>query len=127
MRLFRSLIQGIRKADVDDILEERGCPVSPHTLKESSCQKWDSNPRLQRDFDLSNGIGHFKGCGIEAHQNGVLFRMLTYCVVQRRADLPLQPLKNLRCSLPLFKRTVPISPWFSPRRPGFDSRYGKQF
>src|SRR4029434_10116984 len=46
MRLFRSLIQGIRKADVDDILEERGCPVSPHTLKGSSCQKWDSNPRL---------------------------------------------------------------------------------
>src|SRR4029434_776250 len=64
------------------------------------------------DLLVSNGIGHFKGCGIEAHQNGVLFRMLTYCVVQRRADLLLQPLKNLRCSLPLLKRTVPVSPWW---------------
>ena len=80
--------------------------------REKMCKKGIQNRVLWRiDLLVSNGIGHFKGCGIEAHQNGVLFRMLTYCVVQRHADLPLQPLKNLRCSLPLFKRTVPISPW----------------
>src|SRR4029434_6756723 len=54
--------------------------------------------RYLDDLQVAN-TASLAQCGIEAHQNGVLFRMLTYCVVQRRADLLLQPLKNLRCSL----------------------------
>src|SRR4029434_9103041 len=33
MRLFRSLIQGIGKVDVNNILEETGCPLSANTIK----------------------------------------------------------------------------------------------